>query len=78
MESVISPVCALRLIKTRGHSLLARLRQRRASGRALVLDCLDVLSSSISLTTSTQGSIQPDWEQMFPYVALRAKAVATG
>lgn len=34
MESVISPVCALRLIKTRGHSLLARLRQRGASGQS--------------------------------------------
>lgn len=46
MESVISPVCALRVIKTKGRSLLAWLRQRGASGQrlCLVLDCLDVLS----------------------------------
>ena len=31
MESVISPVCALRVIKTRVHLLLARLRQSGAS-----------------------------------------------
>lgn len=31
IESVISPVCALRVIKTRAHSLLAQLRQRGAS-----------------------------------------------
>lgn len=53
MESVISPVCALRVIKTRGHSLPGRLRQRGASGPGLLCrDCLDVLSPCISLTTS--------------------------
>lgn len=50
---VISPVCALRVIKTRGHSLPGRLRQRGASGPGLLCwDCLDVLSPCISLTTS--------------------------
>lgn len=53
MESVISSVCALRVIKTRGHSLPGRLRQRGASGPGLLCwDCLDVLSPCISLTTS--------------------------
>lgn len=46
MESVISPMCALRVIKTRGCHYWPGSDRERLQGRArvLVLDCLDVLS----------------------------------
>lgn len=70
MESVISPVCTLRVIKTRGHSLLGQLRQRGASEQS---SCVGLFGCPLPLYLfdypPTQGSIQLDWEQMFPYVA---------
>lgn len=52
MESVISPVCALRVIKIRGHSLLAQLRQRGASEQCSCFGLFGCPSPCISLATS--------------------------
>lgn len=77
MALVISPVCALGVIKTRGHSLLARLRQRGASEQS---SCVGLFGCPILLYLfdylQHKAPFNPDWEQMFPYVALSARAPA--